>query len=682
MCGIAGCVVLGRGAPPPSIEDLTAMAGALRHRGPDEFGLYRDACAGLAHARLSVIDLATGQQPLANEDGTLWVVFNGEIFNYLELREELTALGHRFRTRSDTEVIVHAFEAWGDGAFERFNGQFAVALWDARRSRLVLARDRLGVRPLYLAEHGGRLWFASEVRALFAGAPDLPRELDPVGLAETFTFWTVVPPQSVFRGVSELEPGHVRTWEDGAWHDRPYWTPRYPAAPGEGFQGSLAEAADRVGAALEQAVRLRMLRADVPVGCYLSGGLDSSLVASLGRRFQGDRLLTFSIRFEDAEYDETPFQRAVVSRIGSDHREVLVRRRDIAAVFPDVIAHAGRPVLRTAPAPLFLLSRLVRDAGVKVVLTGEGADELFAGYDLFREGKVRRFWGRRPGSTLRPRLLQRLYPYLARSPVAQRRMAEEFFGRSREQWATPGFAHQTRWGPAAALQRLFADELRHRAGAVDVVGRLLASLPPRFPDWSTLAQDQYLESRTLLSGYLLASQGDRMLMANSVEGRFPFLDPDVVELASSLPPSYKLWGLDEKHVLKRVARGLVPDEVVRRPKQPYRAPGAHSFTGPEAPAWVADMVSPEAVRRAGVFAVEGVQRLWRKCQASDGVEPLSNADDMALVGVLSTGLLHERLVRPEPERAAGLRFRTFVDRLQAPLPGREGSEHHGEGRPT
>ncbi|MBI5070602.1 MAG: asparagine synthase (glutamine-hydrolyzing) [Deltaproteobacteria bacterium] len=666
MCGIAGCVALRPGAAPPSIEDLTAMAGAMRHRGPDEFGLYRDARAGLAHARLSIIDLATGQQPLCNEDGTLWIVFNGEIFNYLELREELQALGHRFRTRSDTEVIVHAWEAWGEDSFARFNGQFAVGLWDGRAEALVLARDRLGVRPLYLAEQGGRLWFASEVRALFAGAPELPRALDPVGLSETFTFWTVVPPQAVFQGVSELEPGHVRVYRDGAVRDRAFWTPRYPAAPGEGFQGTLPEAAERVEAALEQAVRLRMLRADVPVGSYLSGGLDSSLVAALGRRVKGERFLTFSLRFENAEYDETSYQRAAVARIGSDHREVVVGPNDIAEVFPEVVLHAERPLLRTAPAPLFLLSRLVRDSGIKVVLTGEGADEMFAGYDLFREGQVRRFWGRQPASKARPRLLERLYPYLARSPVAQQGMAREFFGRNREQGKLPGFAHQTRWGPAAALQRLFTEEVRRAAGEVDVVGRLLASLPPEFPRWRALAQDQYLEVRTLLAGYLLASQGDRMLMANSVEGRFPFLDADVVELANALPPSYKLRGLDEKHVLKRAARQLVPEEILRRPKQPYRAPDALSFVGPQAPEWVGETLSPEAVRQAGVFAPEGVARLWKKCQASGGGAQFSNADNMALVGVLSTGLLVQQLVRRPPERATAVPFRTVVDRLTHP----------------
>jgi asparagine synthase (glutamine-hydrolysing) len=648
---------------PPSLDDLRAMVGSLRHRGPDEFGMYRDGRVGLGHARLSIIDLATGQQPLSNEDGTLWIVFNGEIFNYVELRAELLALGHRFRTQSDTEVIVHAWEAWGEQALSRLNGQFAIALWDARRHVLALARDRLGVRPLYLCEHGGRLWFASEVKALFAGAPAMPRAFDPVGLAETFTFWTVVPPQSVFEGVTELEPGHLRVVSPRGVEDRPFWTPRYPTDDDAASSPSLDEAVERVSASLEEAVRLRMLRADVPVGSYLSGGLDSSLVAALGRRAKGDRFCTFSIRFEDAEYDETTYQRAVARVIESEHREIVVSRRDIAEAFPAVVAHAERPLLRTAPTPLFLLSRLVRDSGIKVVLTGEGADEMFAGYDLFREGKIRRFWGRHPASVLRPRLLERLYPYLARSPVAQRAMAREFFGRGLEHWAAPGFSHQPRWQSTAALQRLFTADVRARAQRVDVVERLLASRPDDFGSWSFLAQDQYLEARTLLSGYLLSSQGDRMLMAHSIEGRFPFLDAAVIEVANALPARLKLRGLDEKHVLKRAALGLVPPEVLRRPKQPYRAPDAHSFVGERAPDWIGEVTSAPAVAAAGVFDPRAAERLWRKCQASGGTGQYSNADNMALVGVLSTGLLHEQLVRRAPERRAELSFRTMVDRL-------------------
>jgi asparagine synthase (glutamine-hydrolysing) len=298
-----------------------------------------------------------------------------------------------------------------------------------------------------------------------------------------------------------------------------------------------------------------------------------------------------------------------------------------------------------------------------VVLTGEGADEMFAGYDLFREGTIRRFWGRQPDSTLRPLLLDRLYPYLARSPVAQRALAREYFGRDLDRWREPGFAHRTRWQPTAALQRLFLPDVRRAAEEADVAARLLASLPADFARWPHLAQDQYLEVRTLLTGYLLSSQGDRMLMAHSVEGRFPFLDVDVVALADSLPARYKLRGLDEKHVLKRVAADLVPAEIVRRPKQPYRAPDARSFVGPHTPAWVGEVVAELAIREAGVFDPGAVARLWRKVRSQPEDRPFSNADNMALVGILSTGLLHDQLVRQAPERAAALHFQTVVDRV-------------------
>lgn len=656
------------------------MVGAQRHRGPDEFGLYRDQHAGLGHARLSIIDIASGQQPLANEDDTIWVVFNGEIFNYLELQAELAGAGHLFRTRSDTEVIVHAFEEWGDGAFERFNGQWAIALWDRRHQVLTLSRDRVGVRPLHFAVHDDRLYFASEVKGIFAADAAIPRRLDPRGLEETFTFWTIVPPQGVFAGVSEVCPGHVRTIRLRSEappdvSEKPFWIPRFALANDLGaaaaeadasdalipFAGSIEEATESVRAALEQATALRMLRADVPVGSYLSGGLDSSVVASLALAAKGAQFHTFSLRFDDAEYDETGFQREMVSRLGSEHHEVTVSRRDIAEAFPAVVAHTERPILRTAPAPLFLLSRLVRQAGIKVVLTGEGADEMFAGYDLFREAKVRRFWARQPGSSSRPRLLERLYPYLARSPVSSQAMARQFFGRNLADYAVPGFGHEPRWQTAGALKRLFSAEIRAANSGIDVTADFLATLPPGFSAWSFLSRDQHIEIRTLLSGYLLSSQGDRMLMANSVEGRFPFLDRDVIELAASLPAFYKLRALDEKHVLKRAARDLVPTSILRRPKQPYRAPDALSFVMRNAPAWVEDMMSEPALREAGIFDLHAIRALWQKCQARAENHQFSNTDNMAVVGVLSTQLLHHQLVRETPDSGDPIPFRTMVE---------------------
>jgi len=665
MCGIAGILNLRSGAP-PSREALARMAGALRHRGPDEFGLYRDGRAGLVHARLSIIDLATGQQPMSALSGDLWVTFNGEIFNFVELRAELEALGHTFRTRSDTEVILEAYRAWGEEAFTRFNGQFALALWDGRR--LLLARDPLGVRPLYTMEHGGRLYFASEVKAIFAAEPNLPRAIEALGLEETFTFWTVVPPRTVFAGISEVRPGHVVRFDDGMRSERPFFELRYPAGPADGFRGTLEEATDAVLAALDDATRLRMLRADVPVGSYLSGGLDSSLVAALALRAKGSRFHTFSLRFQDSEYDETGFQREMAARLGSEHHEVVVSRADIADAFPRVIAHTERPILRTAPAPLFLLSELVHEHGIKVVLTGEGADEMFAGYDLFREAKVRRFWAHAPESTWRPRLLERLYPYLARSPVSQQAMARQFFGRNLAGWAAPGFSHDTRWQGTAALKRLFSPQVRTAIGGVDVVAQFLETLPSEFSRWSFLAQDQYVEVRTLLSGYLLSSQGDRMLMGHSVEGRFPFLDRNVVALAGSLPPSYKLHVLDEKHVLKRAARDLVPPSILERKKQPYRAPDALSFVGPDAPDYVREMFSPDAVRGAGLFDPVAIEKLWAKCRARGEEGQFSNADNMAVVGVLSSQLLHHHFIRGAALDAPSVPFRTVGDRVESAAP--------------
>lgn len=663
MCGIAGVVNRRAGLAPPSRETLALMAGALSHRGPDEFGLYRDNDAGLSHARLSIIDLATGQQPLCNERQTLWISFNGEIFNYLELREELVSRGHAFRTRSDTEVIVHAYEEWGDQAFRRMNGQWAVALWDAEHRSLVLARDPLGVRPLYVTEHAGRLYFASEVKAIFAADPSVPRRFDPPGLDQVFTLWSTVAPRTVFEGIGQVEPGEVRVYDTHGERRARSAEPAYPVDSQTGFTGSINDATDEVRSALEEATRLRMLRADVPVGSYLSGGLDSSLIAALGLRAKGAKFHTFSLAFDDAEYDESPFQKLMADRLGSEHRALSVSRSDIARVFPEVIRHTESPILRTAPAPLFLLSKLVHDAGIKVVLTGEGADEMFAGYDLFREAKVRRFWAAQPSSSWRPRLLERLYPYLERSPVSQQAIARQFFGRSLERRHEPGFGHDPRWSSTGALKRLFSPDLRDRLANTDARAALMERLPPEFARWSSLAQDQYLEVHTLLSGYLLSSQGDRMLMANSVEGRFPFLDRRVVALAESLPPSYKLRALDEKHVLKRAARDLVPKEILERPKQPYRAPDALSFATPEGREWISEVAGPQAIREAGCFEPEAVARLLAKCESRASAGQFSNADNMAVVGILSTQLVHHHFIRRQPVASAPATIRTVVDRV-------------------
>jgi asparagine synthase (glutamine-hydrolysing) len=667
MCGIAGIVNTGDRHEPPSRELLTSMVRAIRHRGPDEYGMFRDRRAGLVHARLSLIDLTSGQQPLANEDETLWIVFNGEIFNYVELRRDLEALGHRFRTHSDTEVIVHAYEAWGNGCFPRFNGQWAVALWDSRSHRLILSRDRIGVRPLYVREHGGRVWFASEVKAIFADT-SVPREIDPRGLDQTFTYWTPLAPTSVFRGIEELLPGSVREYDErGSKRDTVFWRPSYPVTPPEEYPLTLDQATEALSEKLEEATRLRMLRADVPVGSYLSGGLDSSLTAWMGRKAKQGLFQTYSIRFQDAEYDETAFQRAMAATIDSSHQELVVTRGDIARVFPEVIRHTERPILRTAPAPLYLLSKLVRDSGIKAVLTGEGADEMLAGYDIFREAEIRSFWSRQPASEVRPKLFDRLYPYLARSPQQARGMALEFWRQGLDRAGEPGFSHEPRWRTTAHLKRFFAPELRAEMQSRPA-DNVLSTLPAEFGRWDSLGRAQYLEVVTLLSGYLISSQGDRMLMAHSVEGRFPFLDSEVMEFCNGLPPGFKLAGLNEKFILKRVARGIIPEGIINRPKQPYRAPDAVSFVEKGAPDYVREMFSEDALRSAGIFDVRTVRGLYAKCLERAG-QPgservFSNVDNMGVVGLLSTQLLYHQFVKGDGSAPGGqIEYKTMIDRV-------------------
>jgi asparagine synthase (glutamine-hydrolysing) len=639
VCGICG-VVMPEGGGPPDLGLLRRMTGRLAHRGPDGSGIYRDRRAGLGHSRLAIVDTAGGAQPLSNEDGTLWITYNGEVYNYVELAADLTSRGHRLRTRSDTEVIVHAFEEWGDRCFERFNGQWALALWDSRTGRLVLSRDRLGVRPLYFAGHGGAVLFASEVKALFAH-PGLPRSFDLSGLAQVFRFWCPVAPRTVFAGVEELPPGESAVVVGGRVERRAYWSLSFsPGAAGR--HEDLAANAGELRRRLVEAARLRFLRSDVPVGAYLSGGIDSSVTAAIVAHCTPSPLTTFSLRFQEPEFDEGPYQELMTRRLGTDHRVVTVSASDIGRVFPEVVRAAETPLLRSAPAPLFLLSRLVRESGFKVVVTGEGADEVLAGYDLFREAAVRRFWAHDPQSTRRGTIVERLYPWMDRSPAAAPSFARAFFGRNLDS-EDPALSHRPRWDSTATLMGILDPGVASRIAAAAVDEELLAHRPPEFSGWDPTRRAQWLEMKTLLAGYILSSQGDRMLMAHGVEGRFPFLDPGLVEFAGSVPARHLLLGLDEKHLLKRAFVDTVPEAILRRPKQPYRAPDAASFFVEPLPHWIPEVLDARALASAGVFSPRAVAGLVEKARQVHG-ERMSNTDNMRLVAVLSTMLLHRDFV--------------------------------------
>jgi asparagine synthase (glutamine-hydrolysing) len=658
MCGIVGVLNLIDCAPIEATA-LHQMLGTIRHRGPDGFGIFRDACAGLGHARLSIIDLSSGDQPIGNEDGALWIVLNGEIFNYVELRPQLEARGHRFSTHSDTEVILHLYEDYGPACLNHLNGQFAIAIWDARKRRLFLARDRLGVRPLFYTVHDNRLVFASEIKAILA-YPGIRAEIDPASLNQIFTFWSTLSPRTVFRDINDVPPGHYLLAQNGQTTLRSYWALDFQ-------EGKVARTRqdylDEFESLLVDATRIR-LRADVPVGAYLSGGLDSSTTTAIIRNYTHNHLDTFSIAFVDnPEFDESKFQQQMAVYLGTRHRVVECTHADIGRIFPQVVWHTETPILRTSPAPMFLLSKLVHDHRLKVVLTGEGADEFLAGYDIFKEMTIRRFWARQSKSQIRPLLLRRLYPDIAGLQTGREAYLAAFFKRNLGDTASPYYSHVIRWANTARIRRFLAQP--QEASLTEKNGYPEPPVPPSdFERWSPLAQAQYWEISIFLSQYLLSSQGDRVAMAHSVEGRFPFLDYRVAEYCNRLPASLKLNGLTEKWLLKQLGRKLVPSDIWRRPKRPYRAPIHRSFFSQATPDYVLELLSDKALQESGLFNPPAVNQLAKK--AASGVR-LSEMDDMALAGILSTQLVYQQFVKAFERSPISSRDRIrVVDQLTMP----------------
>ncbi len=623
------------------------MLGLIRHRGPDAFGIYMDDVAGLASTRLSIIDLPGGDQPIHNEDESLWIVYNGEVFNYVELRPGLEARGHKFYTNTDTEVLLHLYEEKGPAMLHDLNGQFGLALWDTRKKQLFLARDRMGIRPLFYKLDGPRITFASEMKAIFAD-PTAQRTLDPMTLADVFTCWTPVGDNTPFEGIRQVMAGHYAVITPEGMKTQRYW--QIPFGRQRVNGRPFSEWREELKDLLQDACRIR-LRADVPVGAYLSGGLDSTYTSSLVKNYFNNKLCTFSVSFSDSRFDEALFQMKAVQFLGTDHRMIRCTDNDIGEIFPDVVWHAETPLLRTAPAPLFLLSKLVRENNFKVVLTGEGSDEIFAGYDIFKEDKIRRFWAKQPESKVRPKLFARLYSDIFSHADSRAALfLENFFKKGLSQVDSPAYSHMIRWENTALLKGFFSGELQERstkAGAF--IDRFTSALPPDFLDWDPLSRAQYTESTLFLSNYLLSSQGDRMAMAHAVEGRFPFLDYRVVEFATRVPPYYRLRGLKDKFILRAAAADLIPRELAYRQKQPYRAPASRCFFGDHKLDYVDELLSEESLRDKGYFHPGKVSKLVDKIHRQKG-HLLSERENMGLIGILSTQLLDELFIRNFPYR--------------------------------
>lgn len=637
MSGIAGIHLGAGGHVPPAV--LLEMAGELRHRGPDEVGLYLDRGVGVALTGLSAVGRASSAKPVPDENGRCWAMLAGAIYNAPELRGELRRLDHHFATRSDAEVLVHAYEQWGTGCLERLNGDFALAIWDRTARRLFLARDRFGAAPLMISELDGALLFASESKALLRH-PAARRELDPLALVESFTLWGSAPDHSTFAGIRELAPGHyLLAGPEGVIEERRWW--ELPlAAPDDTSRAAPEELTEALGELLEDAVRIR-LRGAGSAGTYLSGGLDSTAVTALARRAAGRPLPAFAIGFTDPRYDETAEQDRAAGALGIDLSRITVTAPEIAGYLPRVMELVERPTLRTASSPLLRLSAVAREAGCSVVLTGEGADELFAGYDIFKLDRVRRFWARQPDSRLRPLLLNRLYGYLGHDLKRAGTLLQGAFRAGLTETGDPLYSYRPRLSRAARLLGFFDPGIMERASRAGTpIDRLLARLPAGFDALSGLRKAQYLEVTTFLCGNILHSQGDRMAMGNSVEVRFPFLDHRVAEFAGRLPDDLLLRGLREKYILRKAMARHLPPEVVRREKRPYRAPIVAALVGPRAPEYLAELTEPARVADAGIFDPRAVGRLLAKCRRNADTL-VSEADQMALIGIISVMLLHE-----------------------------------------
>jgi asparagine synthase (glutamine-hydrolysing) len=565
------------------------MCDVIRHRGPDDQGVYVDGQAGLGMRRLSIIDLATGRQPIHNENQTIWTVFNGEIYNYRELRDALSERGHRFYTSSDTEAIVHAYEEWGEDAFARLRGMFGIALWDAPRRTLVLARDRAGIKPLHYAERDRRLYFASEIKSLLAaGAVD--RTIDLAALDHYLSFLYTPRDASIFSGIRKLPPGHLLRWHDGRAQVIPFW--QLPA--GESFQGTEAEAAERLRERLADAVRAHLV-SDVPLGAFLSGGIDSSIVVGLMAEAT-TTVKTFSIGFDEPAFDELEHARAVAEWFGTDHHEFVVRP-DALAILDRLIDHFDEPFADPSAIPTWYVSEMAR-RHVTVVLSGDGGDELFGGYDRYLPHPRVAAFDRLPIPAKR-RLASTVWPLLPHGTRGKnffRHVSRDDNGR---------YLDSVSFFQPDEKAALLAPEL---AAPLEVAAEArLARHFERFAGLTPQGRMMRFDFETYLPEDVL-TKVDRMSMAHSIESRVPLLDNEVIDFAAALPSGMKIRHGRRKHILKRAVDGLLPSSIVARRKQGFGVPIGVWFRGGLTQVFRDVLLSPTAQQR-GYFQRSFINRI-------------------------------------------------------------------------
>ncbi len=594
MCGICGVVSATKYAPLEAVE-LKRICQVLRHRGPDDEGYYVGPHIGLGMRRLSIIDLETGQQPISNEDQSLLMVFNGEIYNYRELRRDLIRKGHVFSSNGDAEVIVHAYEEYGDRCVDHFNGMFAFAVWDAPMRRLLLARDRLGIKPLYYWSSPDQLVFGSELKAVIANF-DVPRDLDPIALDQFLTLEYIPSPRTIFKGVRKLLPGHYLVFQEGRLSVDKYWDVPFHEVPDDANT-----CAEMLVDLIRDAVRLQLV-SDVPLGAFLSGGIDSSTVVAMMTEAGAEPVRTFSIGFENQSYDELPYARTVAARFKTDHTEEILQP-DIAPLAEDLIAHLDEPFADFSVFPTYLVSKVARQS-VKVVLSGDGGDELFGGYDTYVAEYLNRYYRWLP-SGLRhralPWLMSRVPPQASKKGLVNK--AKRFV----EGGALPASLQHARWmvfmseeDKAALYRPALRSELNgsQHGPVLETYFRRAGFEPP-------LIQQQYVDVKTYLPDDIL-TKVDRMSMAVSLEARVPLLDHRIVEFALNLPSELKMVRGQTKVILRRAMAERLPRDVLEKPKQGFSIPLKHWLRGPLRPL-MTDLLSASNIRRRDYFKPECVE---------------------------------------------------------------------------
>jgi asparagine synthase (glutamine-hydrolysing) len=598
MCGIAGFADSSRSQGAARAEAdfslVHGMCDVIRHRGPDDEGIHVESGVGLGMRRLSIIDLSTGHQPIHNEDETVWLVFNGEIYNYRELRAELEGHGHRFYTHSDTETIVHAYEQWGEDVFRRLRGMFGIALWDRRAQTLLLGRDRSGMKPLHYADRGGRLYFASEIKSLLAaGAVD--REIDLEALDHYLSFLYVPRDRSIFKGVRKLPPGHLLRWQAGRVEVRPYWQ----IAATETFSGSMDDAAAQLREVLADAVRSHMV-SDVPLGAFLSGGVDSSVVVGLMAEASDQPVRTFSIGFDDPQFDELEYARTVARHFSTDHHEFVVRP-DGLSILDRLIDHFDEPFADSSAIPTWYVSEIAR-RHVTVVLSGDGGDELFGGYDRYLPHPRVAQFDRLPipGARHLAGAIWRLLPHGVTGRNFLRHVSRDADARFLESVAF--FHHDEK-------AVLYSADVRRALNGSNAETTLAAHFG-RFASLSPHSRMMKFDFETYLPEDVL-TKVDRMSMAHSIESRVPLLDNDVIDFAATLPASFKINGGRLKHVLKQAVRDLLPAGILERKKQGFGIPLGVWFRGGLTDVF-SDVLTSPRTRQRGYFEPSFVDRIVRE----------------------------------------------------------------------